>query len=168
MKQISLKHLILAIAISSFAGAAFAQYVWIDERGVKQYSDIPPPSSVPKSRILKERGRPVAPAANDQAANESATTASLDKKAPMTTAEKNAEFQKRRTEQAEKEKKANEEAKIAAENSKNCERARNYKRTLESGERIAQNDQNGERSFMTDEQRAHELREVGQLLQKCK
>lgn len=171
MKRISLKHLILLAATWTLASAASAQYVWTDEKGVKQYSDMPPPSSVPESRILKPRGRAAAapqPAETTSAKEDNNDSGTAEKKGPLTTAEKNAEFQKRRAEQVEKEKKANEEAKVAAENAKNCERAREYQRSLESGQRIARTDKNGERAFLTDEQRAQELNEARRRLDQCK
>lgn len=86
----------------------------------------------------------------------------------MTVAERNADFQKRRAEQAAKEKKAEEQAKEAAAKAKNCERASEYHRVLASGERIARADRNGERSFMTDEQREQELKDAKRVLDDCK
>lgn len=152
---------VTAILCMGFAGTAHAQYVWLDEKGVKQFSDMPPPSSIPASRILKQPsggGTPAAP-------SESAASAT---KPQMTTAEKNAEFRKRQTERAEKEKKANEEAKLASERARNCERTQEYQRALESGERISRTDKNGERSFLSDEQRAKEIRESRRVLDECK
>lgn len=162
MKPARLKHVAAALAALSFASAAFAQYVWLDDRGVKQYSDMPPPASVPQKRILKQPGGAPAPA------SESAQNAPSAEKAPMTLAERNAEFQKRRAEQAEKEKKAEEQQRAAADKARNCERAGEYRRMLESGERIAHRDGNGERSFLTDEQRAQELNETRTIMRDCK
>ncbi len=152
------------------AGAASAQFVWLDEKGVKQYSDMPPPASVPKSRILtglSTEARAASPA--DAPASDKEKTPAVDAdKQPMTTAEKNVEFQKRRTEQAEKEKKAAEQEKLAADKARSCERAREYQRTLESGVRITRSDKDGERTFVSDEERARELRDTRTLLQECK
>jgi hypothetical protein len=138
------------------AAPATAQYVWLDEKGVKQYSDMPPPASVPAGRILKQPGSfgIAAPPASESAA------------AP-TLAERNADFKKRQQEAADKEKKAAEQARLAADKAKNCERTRDYMRTLESGERISYNDRNGEKSFLTDEQRAAEMRDARQTLADC-
>lgn len=152
------------------AGAASAQFVWLDEKGVKQYSDMPPPASVPKSRILKglsKEARAAAPADASPLDSKEKTPAINADKQPMTTAEKNVEFQKRRTEQAEKEKKAAEQEKLAADKAKSCERAREYQRTLESGVRITRNDKDGERTFVSDEERARELRDTRTILQEC-
>jgi hypothetical protein len=150
-----------ALLCVGIAGAAHAQYVWLDEKGVKQFSDMPPPSSIPASRILKQPGVSM-PAAAPVASS------SPEAKPQVTTAEKNAEFRKRQTERAEKEKKAAEEAKVASEKARNCERAQEYHRALESGERISRTDKNGERSFLSDEQRAREVRESRRVLDECK
>lgn len=168
MKRIPLTYLTASAAV--FAAlllpvSAFAQYVWIDDRGVKQYSDMPPPPSVPANRILKHPGaRPAQPAA----AENSGTPATSAAKADLTTAERNTEFRKRKLEQAEKDKKAADEAQMATDKAKNCERAKDYQRSLESGERISRTDRNGERSFLTDEQRARELHETRRMLDDCK
>ena len=153
-----------------FSSGAFAQYVWLDEKGVKQYSDMPPPASVPQKRILKAPGqssRAVASPSAESAAAVPGEDAAKDK-TPLTTAEKNADFNKRRAEQAEKEKKAAEEAQRDAENAKRCEQARSYQRALQSGTRIARTDKNGERTFLDDEQRAAEAREAQRILDACK
>lgn len=171
MKCIPFRHLIAATAalMTLYApSAALAQYAWLDERGVKQYSDMPPPPSVPASRILKQpRGGAPAAAPSPPAADTDEKPADAVK-TDQSAAEKNAEFRKRKAEQAEKEKKAAEEAKVAADKSKNCERARDYHRSLEAGERISQTGKDGERAFLTDEQRAQELRDARRILDDCK
>jgi hypothetical protein len=164
MKRLQLLHLATAALMTlSVPGAAFAQYVWFDEKGVKQYSDMPPPPSVPTSRIIKQSAQS---AAEPPSAAITGTTTPAPRE--MTTAEKNAEFRKRRAEQAEKEKKAAAKSLKAAEKAKSCERARNYDNLLTSGERIVRTDKNGERSFLSDEQRNRELREVKRMLDACK
>lgn len=167
MKYPFFKHLAIAAtvlaAISSHAPAS-AQYVWLDEKGTRQYSDMPPPPSVPENRILKQAGKPVPAASAAPAPSEEKPAAP----AQMSIAEKNAEFKKRQAEQAEKEKKTAEEARLAAEKTKNCERAREYQRTLESGERVTRTDKNGERSFLTDEQRTQEIRDAKRVVEGCK
>lgn len=161
MKRIPLQHLaaaMLALTVLQSAGPVYAQYVWVDEKGVKQYSDMPPPPSVPASRILKQPG----------AASQPTEPSPTNTRQEPSTADKNVEFRKRKAEQAEKEKKAAEEARLAAEKSKNCERAREYQRALESGERISRTATNGERSFLTDEQRTQELNEARRIVQECR
>lgn len=178
-----------AIAISTACGSALAQYVWTNEKGVRQYSDQPPPPSVPDSRIIRGKNMPTATGGASQAANSGAANpgaanpgavnpgaarpdalgsgeAGARAKAPSI-AERNAEFNKRRTQQAENEKKAAEEEKMAQQKKSNCERASNYKRTLESGARISRIGANGEQAVLNDEQRAQELREAQKALESC-
>jgi hypothetical protein len=147
---------IAALALFCHAGTAFAQYVWLDERGVKQYSDQPPPPSVPAGRILKQRGTAKA---HPSAASAAPTQPS--------TADQNAAFRKRQAERAEKDKKAAEEQQLAADKGKACEKAQNYQRVLTSGVRISQSGKDGERSFLSDEQRAQELEETRRVLASC-
>lgn len=167
MKRALLSNVLaVTVALSAVfsSSIASAQYIWLDEKGTKQFSDMPPPPSVPPSRILKQpAGRP---AALSQDSGEAKPAAPMSTE--PTIAEKNAEFRKRKAEQAEKEKKAAEEAQRAADNAKNCERARDYQRLLDSGERIARTDKNGERSFLSDEQRAQESQENKRKLADCK
>jgi hypothetical protein len=169
-----------ALAALTLATAACAQYVWLNENGVKQYSDMPPPSSVPDNRILKQPGRipdsvPQAIASPAETGSEGtagaaadAPSASSKEKAPMTTAERNADFQKRKIEQADKEKKAADDAKRAADKAKNCDRARAYQRALDSGQRLGNTDKNGERYYLSDEQRAQEAQATRNILNDCK
>lgn len=155
------------LAIGS-AAPSFAQYVWLNEKGVKQYSDMPPPPSIPANRILKQPSGSALPSAGSEtSAPPVQTESAAATKPPMTTAERNADFRKRHAEQAEKEKKAAEQARVAAEKAKNCQRAREYQSALASGGRMARTDQNGERSFLTDEQRAQEMQDVNRVLQQC-
>ena len=173
MKQNRFKR-IFAVALLGafgFSSVAYAQYVWLDEKGVKQYSDMPPPVSVPKNRVLKEPGTPsrtLATAPAEAAAQDSLPATAEKEKLPLTTAEKNTDFQKRRAEQAEKDKKAAEEAQRAADKAKHCEQARSYQRALQSGGRIARTDKNGERYFLNDEQRAKEAQDAQRALEACK
>lgn len=168
-----------ALTALSLSASAFAQYIWLNDKGVKQYSDMPPPASVPNNRIVKAPGvamRATSSVPPDSAAigasengAASATVPAVDKaKTPMTTAEKNMDFQKRRIEQAEKDKKSAEEKQLAADKSKNCDRARDYQKALDSGQRIAHTDTNGERAYMSDAQRAQETKDTRRILGDCK
>lgn len=133
-----------------------------------------PPTSVPKERILKSPGQAPrnSPAAESKADTDENTSGSAlntkKEKQPMTLAEKNTDFQKRKIEQAEKEKKAAEEAKRLADKAKNCDLARQYQRTLDEGIRIARTEKNGERSFLSDEQRNQEIKDNKETLGGCK
>lgn len=153
----------------AFCAVAHAQYVWIDDKGNKQFSDLPPPKTVPKDKILKAPGgakAAQAPAADDKAASASQAAPKLEK--PVTLATKNEDFNKRRAEQAEKDKKAEQEKTAADDKAKNCERARNYQQSLNSGARLSRTDKNGERSFLSDAERQQELDSAKKALADCK
>ena len=164
MKTLILRgSLVLAVVIAT-CSAAFAQYVWVDENGSKQFSDQPPPASVPKNKILKAPGRSVE-SVNPESTGE--TDQTKNTKPPESVAEKEAAYKKRHEEMAAKEKKAADEAKNTAAKADNCKRMREYKQTLDSGVRIAQSDANGNRSYMTDDKRAQEMSSVNQNLGDC-
>jgi hypothetical protein len=134
---------------------ALAQHVWLDVKGVKQYSDMPPPPGTPASRVLQSPGpRAAAPA--------------VDQPAAPSVAERNAAFEKRRIEQAERETKDAEQARMAADNARNCDQARAYQRTLANGNRIARLDKNGDRAYLTEQDRAQETATVQKALAQCK
>jgi hypothetical protein len=146
---------------------ALAQHVWLNDKGIKQYSDMPPPPGTPASRVLQSPGsRAAAPAPPAAPAAPAASTA-VPAAAPSV-AERNAAFEKRRIEQAEQETKAGEQARLAADNARNCEQARAYQRTLASGERIAKLDKNGERAYLSDQDRAQEMATAQRVLAQCK
>lgn len=150
-----------------FAGAAQAQYVWVDAAGQRHYSDRPPGTEVPLNRILRSPGpSPAIVAETAKAAAEAAASAPAAD-APPTTAQRNAEFNKRRAEQDEAARKAQDEQKRKAETAETCARMRNYEKSLAAGERIAMPNAAGERNYLTEEQRARELREVRGQMAAC-
>ena len=109
--------LALAAALLAVSAQALAQYLWIDEKGVKQLSDRPPPPNIPEKNILKAPGKPLfdpnapapAPAADAAEAPETKT------KAAPTLSERHADVNKRKTEAAQaEEKRADEERRKAA------------------------------------------------------
>ncbi|GGI16627.1 DUF4124 domain-containing protein [Oxalicibacterium faecigallinarum] len=153
----SVRAVSLTVILALCSGAAAAQYVWQDERGVRQYSDTPPPASVPPSRILKSpglqlKGPPPPPGPKPDAI----------------LAEKNEAFLKRRAEAAEKEKQDAEKAQQEANRQKACEQIAQYRRQLESGDRIRQITPSGERTYMTDEERAKALKDTEQMKDQCR
>ncbi|MCG2584114.1 DUF4124 domain-containing protein [Massilia sp. TS11] len=156
---------VLATCLLLFASLAQAQYVWVDEKGIKQFSDRPPPPNTPKKNILKEPGQ-VSPYQMQDAS----APAEPPKDAPKTPtlADRNADFKKRQKESAEADKKAAEEAQRARDEAANCRAAREALAGLESGARIGLTAPNGERSFMSDEQRAQELAKTRRILANCK
>lgn len=143
------------LALIFFTSSSFAQYVWLDENGHKQFSDQPPPHNTPTSKIIKTRPLPIQ--------QDHPTSAPVAE----TLAEKNTAYQKRRDAQIAQAQKEAEEAKAAAAKSEYCKRTRAYKQSLDSGLRITQMNEKGERSFMNDTERLKAQNEVNQSLQTC-
>jgi hypothetical protein len=164
MKTSFVIRLALSLAVAGVAAAAHAQYIWLDEHGVKQFSDQPPPSNVPKKSILKEPARTARSMSETEADDSGGDEA---EKAPKTIEDKNADYIKRQIAKAEKDKKDAAQAKQEAEKTKNCARTREYQHALTSGEKVSSTDENGERVFMSDEQRAQDMEENRQILQDC-
>ncbi len=160
--------LITAGALLTTCSLAMAQYVWVDDKGVKQFSDQPPPPGTPAKRILKAPG--AARISLDSAPDAAAATPAApeaEKKGPPTLAEREADFRKRRAEQEKAEKKATEDAKRKADNDDSCEEARRHLAAIDSGIRMATLEKNGERSIMDDQQRAQERAKTARFLDGC-
>lgn len=158
-----------AAALMAFASLAQAQYMWIDEKGIKQFSDKAPPSSVPLKNILKAP-RGVATAvlvpADVPAAAKPATAAPATS-AP-TVADRDADYNKRQKEKSALEEKEKAEQELKTVRAERCEALRTNKRVFASGERIGMRDKNGERAYMTEQQRAVEAQKVDKALAACK
>ena len=170
----------LLLALAAPALPSHAQYMWLDEKGMKQLSDQPPPPSVPQNRILKQpRGQgaaapgyapapasaaqsPAAPAEGD-----APDAAESKVKRPPTLAERNAEFAKRKAEAQAAEQKAAQEAARKSEQAANCDSARSNQAAIDSGTRMTEFDQNGQRVFLSDEQRAERSRRNQKILAQC-
>jgi hypothetical protein len=173
-----LRGMLLAALCSASLAQAQAPYIWIDDKGMKQLSDQPPPPSVPLNRILRQpRNAQVAPApaeAGNPAASAAAPTADSaraagdDKaKRPPTLAERNADFNKRKAEAAEAGQKAAQEAAQKSAAAANCDSARSDQLALDSGIRMSTFDKDGQRSFLTDAQRAERSRQNKAVLAGC-
>ncbi|MYM22591.1 DUF4124 domain-containing protein [Duganella sp. FT135W] len=147
------------------APLAMAQYMWIDDKGIKQFSDRPPPPNIPEKRILKAPGKPLfnpnatepEPAAETQAA-----------KAAPTLAERNADFNKRRSEAADVAKQTAANAQRKADEAANCNAARQHQQALDQGLRLSSYDKNGERGYMNDDQREELRKNTQKVLADCK
>ncbi|MEO7032018.1 MAG: DUF4124 domain-containing protein [Herbaspirillum sp.] len=163
----SLFSIALLIAAATLTSGALAQYVWLDNNGVKQYSDMPPPASVPKARVLKAPSSLPAKPAPAAAATAPAVEGGNKLKGPPSLSDRNTDFNKRRTEQAEQAQKDAEAKRVAAEKSKACERAQQYQRTLNSGTPLASVDKNGQQILLDEKQRAQELRDAKNILKDC-
>ena len=152
-----------ALSLLLFASMAHAQYLWIDEKGVKQLSDRPPPPNVPEKRILKAPGKtsfsPDATPAEEPAAPA--------RNAP-TLAERNADNNRRQSEAAQAAGKAADEARLRAETAANCEIAKKNQQAINDGIRIANYDKNGERYFLSDAEKAEQEKNNRKVLAGCK
>jgi hypothetical protein len=152
--------LVLATALIACTSLAQAQWMWVNEKGVKQLSDQPPPPGTPPSRILKAPLRKELATEGAPANGEEAPPADAKTPPPKPTlAERNADFNKRQKEAAEKSAKAEAEAQHASEKAKYCAEAKNQIAMLESGMRVSELGPNGERNFMSDEDRAQKLQQ---------
>lgn len=166
----ALLRLLAGGALLAVSAQALAQYMWVDEKGIKHLSDQPPPPSVPDKRILKAPGKPLfdpnapAPAADGDAA--SSPTADAKPKTP-TLAERNADYNKRQAEAAKKAQLASEDAAHKAAVAANCDAARNNQRALDQGVRLSTYDKDGQRSIMDDEQRAAAAAKNQKVLADC-
>lgn len=139
-------------ALLAFGASAFAQqYKWVDKDGRVRYGDVPPPGV---------QARPLRPPPAV-----SAPPAAPDAKAPLSTAEKDAEFRKRQEEALKEREKQEIASRDAAAKKENCARAQEYLRTLQSGQRITRTDAKGERVFLEDSQIAQETAQARQAVQ---
>jgi hypothetical protein len=176
MKKLAFKYLI-ATSILLISSISFAQYVWINEKGVKQFSDKPPPASVPKNKIIKAPNLNHPHSLGNNSNNNDNTESSEGKsklseieklEKPKTIANKNEDFNKRKQEREELEKKAKEEQTRLADNKKQCDRAKSYQRTLENGNLVTTTNKNGEKIILDGSQRAKELAETKKYTEECK
>jgi hypothetical protein len=160
-----------AAALLLALGDAQAQWKWREANGRIQFSDRPPPASVPERDILQ---RPAAaraaaaaaaalapasaPAGGPAVANAAAAPGT---KAPPADPELERRRKAEEQEKAAKAKADEERRKLAMAD--NCQRARSAVATYESGQRIARVNDKGEREFLDDRQRADELRRAREI-----
>jgi hypothetical protein len=152
-----------------FSISAAAQWQWVDKDGRKVFSDTPPPSDIPESKILRKPGQrrqsgAVPSAAPAEAATAAATPGGTDKEL----LDKKKQLEKQNADADAAKRKAEEErvAKIQADN---CARARQAKTGLDSGTRMARTNDKGERELYDDAMRAEENQRLqGIIDQSCK
>jgi hypothetical protein len=156
-------------ALMLFASVSYAQYVWVDANGTKQFSDRPPPPGIPAKNIIKQPGGTPAKTDGATAPAASAPAPAVEDKTSMTLAEREAEYRKRAKAKEEEAKKASQANAARNTNKAACEGARTYKRTLEQGMRVTTTDKNGERAVMDDAQRAAEMARANKTIaEACK
>lgn len=157
---------LLLAGLASCSAPAWAQYMWLDDKGGKQLSDRPPPLSVPASRIFKSPRQ--APAAGPVVVPSAAAAPDAIPPPATTTADREADFQQRRKAAAAAENKAAGEERDRAAQATNCHAARQNQRALDGGGAIVSYDDNGERSVMDDRQREELAKNTQKVLSSCK
>jgi hypothetical protein len=168
------KTLILALASSSFALTALAQWQWIDKDGRKVFSDRAPSTDIPQKNILKQPAHSAAEqAASDTAAAQPpAASAPAGKASAPKLSGKDAELEtkKKQAEEQEAAKKKAEEETLAKARAENCERTKKSLATLQSGVRISTTtNAKGEREIMDDAARTVETKRLQGIIQSdCK
>jgi hypothetical protein len=169
MRHARLKHacsLSLILSLCLATPSLWAQWAWRDANGTVQYSDTPPPSSVPQHRIVKQPG--IAADATPAVDTTRASSPAESEAGTPSWVEQNAEFMRRREQRLEQEKKAKEQKQAAAEKKKNCAQARENLRLLETGRPIRQAAANGGMEHMSDGQRAAEVKRMRDYLKDCR
>ncbi len=159
--------LLVAGLLMSSAVLAQAKYVWIDEKGVKQFADTPPPGNIPEKNIIKQPRRVSPAAAPPGDTSPASDSASSDAKPAPTTSDREADYKKRKADQAEKDKKAADDARNQEVKAQNCAHAKEYLDSLNGGLRMQVTDKDGQRAFMDDDQRAKETQRAQQALNDC-
>ncbi len=142
-----------AVLGATFALPAAAQWKWRDASGRTQYSDTPPPPSVPEKDILQRPAAPVPVRSAPAAASAASDAGALAPK----TVDTELDAKRKKAEQDAADKKKAEDAKLAAAQAENCARAKAEMRTLDSGMRLARVNEKGEREFLDDKARAAEV-----------
>jgi hypothetical protein len=185
MAAASLLVSLVAWHLPSFAQTARLPDAWVylDARGVRTFSDIAPPPDIPEKNILR-RPAPADTRANAAAAATSNVSAAAVVAAAASAAATNSprnsgkdpELAKRLQAKAEEEnaKKAADAANAKAQDEadkakrkKSCDNQVLNRSALKSDNRIARINSKGEREFLSDEQRAAELRQAESNIAEC-
>lgn len=170
MKTTTLTRLFAAAVLAAFANGAAAQYIWINEKGLKEVSDRPPPISTPQKNILKQPGgtRAATPSPEAPPGEAAEAAPAAPAKTGPTLAEREADFRKRKEEQAAREKKEQEEARVAADKRRACDNARAAQSQLKSSPLIVRKGADGQPAYMNDAQRAQESAKAQSALENCR
>jgi type IV secretory pathway VirB10-like protein len=160
---------LFGLAALLLASLAHAQYAWIDAKGVRHFSDRPPPPSTPADKILQAPGKPsVAELLQEPAATPAAQGSAAKPASSPTLAEREADYRKRAQQRAKEDQKQAEEAQHKQAQLENCENARRYKALLDSGVRVADTAADGGRTFISDEERARRQAQSSAVLASCR
>jgi len=153
-----MRKILFLLAFAAAAGSAQAQIKCWNQDGKRVCGDTPPPGA--KVTTLRGSTEPAAPPA--AAAGKDGAKA----KGPLTPAEQEQEYRKRKAEAEKASTKAAEEQRNAEAKKANCAQARQALVELESGQRISRiNPATGERYFLEEAQIASEAARARQAIQ---
>jgi hypothetical protein len=163
MKAARIALLALACALPVVASA---QWIWVDNGGRKVFSDRAPTPDIPAEHILKApRGVALPPAAAPVAAAPSETATDKSGAVPKPAGkDKTLEERRKQLAAAEAEKKKAEQATYVALRNDNCSRAKAAKAGYDTGARITKFNSQGEREYLSDDERAAELKRLGDII----
>ena len=144
---------LLASVVSAQTASSPPLWKWVDGVGQVQFSDLPPPPSVPDKDILERPTLQQLRAAAAAAAAAAATAAS----AGVTRTDPELEARRRRAadEQAAQQRQALD--RDSAVRADNCTRARAHLAALNDGLRMTRTNAQGEREVLNDKARAEEV-----------
>jgi len=137
MKKILFALIAAACALVAI-GAAAQVYKWVDKDGKVQYSDQPPPPDAVKASAQKIDAAPSVAA-------------------PKSLADQSKDFDKRKTEAAEKAKKTDAADQVAKQKEANCNQARGNLRVLQDAPKLTRVNKDGEIVFVEDSEREGEM-----------
>jgi hypothetical protein len=161
MNKLTAVQLLAGTALLALAQCAHAQYVWIDQKGMKQFSDQAPPATIPLKNILRA---PTKAALND-AVDEFTKKPAASAPAQPSLADRDADYRKRAKEKADADTKAAGVAANDAQRKAACDAARIRVAELASGKRVRDN--TPDRAILDDNARAAKMAEANQALSQC-
>jgi hypothetical protein len=146
--------------------SAMAQWKWRDSNNRVQYSDLPPPATVPESSIL-QRPAGATRRAPPQFSVDPASAASAPEaqaSGPATTTDGELEAKRKKAEQDKAAARKADDAKVAAARADSCNRAKAYQKSLDEGQRMARVNAAGEREVYDDKIRAEESKRTREII----
>ena len=154
-------HLLATSVLMLMASLAQAQYIWVDEKGVKQYSDRAAPGSTPVKKILKSPS----PIKNPVDGGSSAPVPRQATAAKVSTSvlDREVDYRKRQADKQKADAAAAEAATQLAQRQAACDTARTAQARLATGRRMRLADG----SFMDANTRAEQESRVNSTLSQC-
>ena len=158
-------------ALAFAPDAQAAQWKWRDASGVIQYSDQPPPATIPARDILQrplENG-PVVQAPSPQSASQARATGDAAQQQAASELDKKIAEKKKADQAAQEQARLQQQQAQTLQNQQNCLQAQKQLLVVDSGQRMVQIDAQGQRAIMDDAQRAAErARIAGLMSQYCR